>query len=143
VDVLSTSDVQHYRDEIRTLQKEITRARTDIADFRRLRISAPRESLVKKTASDYEEDIRAREKDIERFEEELTGVKRAFAADLRSMGLELSDEQVELLLSTVVGDNLIDLGIVFDNVKAITGQLERLVEESGEDLQSARRYYGM
>jgi hypothetical protein len=47
------------------------------------------------------------------------------------------------LLSTVVGDNLIDLGIVFDNVKAITAQLERLVEESGEDLQSARRYYGM
>jgi hypothetical protein len=32
---------------------------------------------------------------------------------------------------------------VFENVKAVTGQLEHLVEESGEDLQSARRYYGM
>jgi hypothetical protein len=143
VDVLSTSDVQHYRDEIRTLRREIEQARQDIAEYRRLRVSAPRESLVKKTASDYEEDIRAREKDIGRYEDELTRIKREFSADLRGMGLELSDEQVELLLSTVVGDNLIDLGIVFDNVKAITGQLERLVEESGEDLQSARRYYGM
>jgi len=59
------------------------------------------------------------------------------------MGLELGDDQLDFMLSTVVGDNLIDLGILFDNIKAITGQLERLVEESGEDLQSARRYYGL
>jgi hypothetical protein len=59
------------------------------------------------------------------------------------MGLDLGDDQVEFLLSTVVGDNMVDLGILFDNVKAITQQLEVLVAESGEDLQSARRYYGL
>ena len=50
--------------------------------------------------------------------------------------MEVGYEQIELLLATVVGDNLIDLVIVFDNVKAITSQLERLVEDSGEDLQN-------
>jgi len=143
VDILSGSDVQHFRDDIGRLQQEITNARRDIADYRRLRVSAPQDSLVKWTVSDYEEAIDAREEDIEHYEDQLVAVKREFAAELRVMGLELNDEQVELLLSTVVGDNLIDLGIVFDNVKSITTQLERLVEESGEDLQSARRYYGM
>jgi hypothetical protein len=143
VDLLSTSSVQSHRDRIARLQQEIGRAKQDIAEYRRLRVSAPRESLVSKTVADYEQAIEAREADIERLEDELSAVKREFAAELRALGLELSDEQVELLLSTVVGDNLIDLGIVFDNVKSITEQLERLVAESGEDLQSARRYYGM
>ena len=35
------------------------------------------------------------------------------------------------------------MGIAFDNVKSITTELENLVETSAEDLQSARRYYGM
>jgi hypothetical protein len=143
VELLSTSDVQQYRDRIASLQKGIAQARQDMAEYRRLRVSAPRESLVNKTVADYEDAIEAREADIDRFEDELASVKRDFAAELRGLGLDLSDEQVELLLSTVVGDNLIDLGIVFDNVKSITEQLERLVAESGEDLESARRYYGM
>jgi len=143
VAVLSTSNVQHYRDRIVVLQKEIAQARQDIADYRQRRVSAPGKSMVEKTVSDYDEAIAAREDDIARKERELAEIKREFAADLRAMGLELSDEQVDFLLSTVVGDNLIDLGIVFDNVKAITVQIEQLVEDSKEDLASARRYYGI
>ena len=143
VAVLSTSDVQHYRDRIRVLQREIATARRDIGEFRRNRVSAPHSSMVKKTVSDYDDAISDRETDIGHYQEELSLTKREFAAELRAMGLELNDEQVEFLLSTVVGDNLIDLGIVFDNVKAITVQLEQLVEKSAEDLQGARRYYGM
>jgi uncharacterized small protein (DUF1192 family) len=143
VAVLSTSDVQQYRERIRVLQGEIAKARADIDEYRRRRVSAPTESLLKKTVADYDEAITERESDIRRYQEELGRIKRRLAEELRAIGLTLSDEQVELLLSTVVGDNLIDLGIVFDNVKAITQQLERLVEESGEDLKSARRYYGM
>jgi hypothetical protein len=143
VALLSTSNVQHYRDRIAVLQKEIAQDRQDIDDYRRRRVSAPEKSMVEKTVSDYERAIATREEDITRKEAELADIKREFAADLRAMGLELSDEQVDFLLSTVVGDNLIDLGIVFDNVKAITLQIEQLVEDSREDLQSARRYYGM
>lgn len=94
-------------------------------------------------SADYDRLIATREGDIARLNREMTGVRDEFARELRGMGLELSDEQVEFLLSTVVGDNLVDLGILFDNVKSITLQLERLLAESGEDLQSARRYYGL
>jgi len=143
VAVLSTSDVQLYRERIRILQSEIAKTRQIIADERRRRVSAPDRSMVKRTVEDFDEAIKEHEASIARDEEELRRVRSAFAADLRKLGLALTDEQVELLLSTVVGDNLTDLGIVLDNVKAITTQLEKLVQESGEDLQSARRYYGM
>jgi len=143
VAILSTSGVQHHRKRVRALQAEIAKARQDIANDRQRRVSAPQSSVVKRTVEDFDQAIVERQADIARYEEELSQVQRAFAADLRKIGLDLSDEQVELLLSTVVGDNLIDLGVVFDNVKAFTTQLEGLVRESGEDLQSARRYYGM
>jgi len=143
VDILSTSGLHRYREHIRSLQDRIAEARQAIAEDRQQRVSAPEKSLVQRTVEDIDRAIETRQAEIASYEKELSRIRRAFAADLRSMGLDLSDEQVDLLLSTVVGDNLIDLGIVFDNVKAVTVQLERLVQESGEDLQSARRYYGM
>jgi hypothetical protein len=143
VEILSTSPVQQYRDRIQALEQQIADARTEIGSFRRARVAAPEKSLVERTLSDYDKLIDERERSIERAKQELGAIKRAFAAELRAMGLDLSDEQLEFLLSTVVGDNLVDLGVVFENVKAITAQLEALMRDSGEDLDSARRYYGM
>jgi hypothetical protein len=143
VAILSRSPVQRYRTEIASLRDQIADARSDIDGFRRERLAAPSESLIKPTTADFDERIAEREADVRRYLAELARVKAEFATDLRAMGLELSEDQVDLLLATVVGDNIIDLGIVFDNVKTITEKLELLVEESGEDLESARRYYGM
>ncbi|QVL48636.1 MAG: hypothetical protein KFB96_24210 [Thiocapsa sp.] len=143
VEILSTSPIQNYRERIRILQAQIEKARIGIADARQKRIAAPAESTLRKTVTDYDRLIGSLEDDIDRLNGELAAVKREFADELRGMGLDLGDDQLELLLSTVVGDNMIDLGILFDNVKAVTAQLKVLVAQSGEDLQSARRYYGL
>jgi hypothetical protein len=143
VAILSRSPVQDYRVQIEAARGRISDARADIDRFRRARVAAPSESLVGTTVADYDQRIAEREADIRREQAELERIKAEFVSELRAMGIELSDDQVDLLLATVVGDNIIDLGIVFDNVKAITEQLETLVEDSGEDLDSARRYYGM
>lgn len=143
VAILSTSPVQSYRQRVRELQREIERARADIAEHRQRRVAAPAESTIKTTIRDHDQAIEAREADIARMQRELARVEHEFTVELRRSGLDLTDEQVAFLLNTVVGDNMVDLGIVFDNVRAITDQLEQLVEQSGEDLQSARRYYGL
>ncbi|TVQ88475.1 MAG: hypothetical protein EA400_08930 [Chromatiaceae bacterium] len=143
VALLSTSPVQQYRTRIQALQAEILRARADLDTYRRQRVAAPAESRFGRNQADYDALIARRQADIRGYQAERDAIKATFANELRGIGLALTPDQVELLLATVVGDNLVDLGIVFDNVKAITEQLERLVRESGEDLQSARRYYGM
>ena len=143
VAILSNSPVQQFRERIRAVQGEIETARAAIADYRQSRVSAPQESTIKRTVADYDRLIAEQEDQIKRLTQRLGEVKKEFAASVRALGVELSDEQVEFLLSTVVGDNMVDLGILFDNVKSVTSQLETLVAQSGEDLPSARRYYGM
>ena len=143
VSILSVSPTLKYRERIQVLQQQILQWRAEIADHRQQRVTAPAESTFKKTVADYDALIAARESDIRRAGQEIEALKREFAQSLRAIGLKLEDEQLDLLLSTVVGDNLVDLGILFDNVKSITLQLEQLLEQSGEDLQSARRYYGL
>lgn len=143
VEILSTSPVQRFRERIRALQDEIERARSDIAAYRQRRVSAPTESALQRTVSDYDRLIAEREADIRRLGVELQAVKGEFAVSVRALGVALDEEQVEFLLSTVVGDTMVDLGVLFENVKSVTAQLEQLVAQSGEDLASARRYYGM
>ncbi len=143
VNILTISPVLRYRERIQMLQAEILAARAEIADYRQKRIAAPAASTLKKTVDDYNELIQSREDDIKNATKQIAKLKGQFAEELRGMGLALSDEQLEFLLSTVVGDTMVDLGVLFDNVKSITLQLEDLVEQSGEDLQSARRYYGL
>jgi hypothetical protein len=143
VAVLSLSPVRDERARIEALRTKIKQGQEKIADYRQEQVGAPTQSLVKRTRDDYEDLIAAERQAITEREAALMRIQRDFAAQLRSIGLELSDDQVEFLLATVVGDTMIDLGIVFDNVKIITVELERLVRDSAEDMQSARRYYGL
>ncbi|MBK1695335.1 hypothetical protein CKO09_11400 [Chromatium weissei] len=143
VKILAVSPTLHQRERIQTLQIEIDRLREEIANARQQRVSAPTNSTLNKTVNDYDQFIANRENEITQRNQEIMQLKQEFVTELRATGLELDDAQVEFLLSTVVGDSLVDLGILFDNVKSMTQQLEKLVVDSGEDLQHARRYYGL
>lgn len=143
VEILAVSPLQDYRGRIRALEAAIADDRQTIADLRARRVTAPQDSLWKETTKEIDAAIAERQARIARNQAALAQLRSEFAAELRQVGLDLDDQQLEFLLSTVMGDNLIELGIAFDNVKAITAELEQLVRNSGEDLESARRYYGM
>ena len=141
--ILAISPSQKYRERIRELNAAVREARAEIAEYRKQRISAPRDSLWQRTVAGYDAAIEEREARIRAYGGQLDELHQRFSAELQSIGLEISREELEFLLSTVVGDDLIQMGVAFHNVKAITAQLERLTQESGEDLTAARRYYGM
>ena len=143
VTILSISPLQGYRERIRELEARIHEAQEAVTDYRTRRVAAPRDSFWKMTVNEYDTEISRLQEQIGVYRQELEAIRGQFATDLQGIGLELTDQQLEFLLSTVVGDNLVDMGIAFDNVKAITGKLQELVEQSGEELSGARRYYGM
>ncbi len=60
------------------------------------------ESTLKNTVADYDRLIASREDDIYRLNDELAAVKLEFAGELRLMGLDLGDDQIEPPLLTVV-----------------------------------------
>lgn len=143
VTLLSATPGQHYRQRIRNLEAAIRHDQDVIADARQHRVGAPRQALWQQTQADYDAAIEAARGRIRQHRDEIQQVKHQFAADLQASGLQLSERQLDFLLSTVIGGRLIDLGVAFDNVRSVLHQLEDLLVASGENLDAAQRYYGM
>ena len=57
--------------------------------------------------------------------------------------MPVSDENVDVLLESITGDEFVRISIIFDNAKSFAAELERLTNESDEDLETAKKYYGV
>jgi hypothetical protein len=143
IEILVQSNAQRYREKIRELEARAREAHERIAEYRRERVTAPAKGVWRSTAEDYDRRIAELNATIAEYDRELEGLKADFVREIQGSHVDLSDEQLDFLLSTVVGDDLIQIGIAFDNIRTITGQLEQLLIDSQEDLTAARRYYGM
>ena len=93
--------------------------------------------------SKLDEKIAAAEKNIAGYEQAIAIEKDNLQKRFKASGLELDQAQLTALLSRVDADDLISMAVVFDVLADITQQLMQLMQESGEDIQQARKYYGM
>lgn len=152
IEALGVSGLNEQREQIHEVEKKVREGHRTIGEYQRKRVSAPkRQSLgvlgranpFTTTRERYEELIANEQENIAAWEAELKKLRTAFAASLKSVGLELDDASVESLLSSVTGDDVVSMAIVFDNVRKVTDQLQILTEQSGEQVDTARRYYGM
>lgn len=132
-----------HRERVRELDRTTRWYRSRLADCRQRRVSAPERSLWRRTAGGYDAEAGALERRIRQGEQALTEAREGFAQELRALGLTLDGSALDVLLTTVVGEDLVGMALAFDNVRQITDQLERLVNQTHEDLDAARRYYGM
>ena len=57
--------------------------------------------------------------------------------------MELNASQVEILLNSVTGDELLQNAIIFDNVKSVVAKLEELAQNETNSFEITRRYSGM
>lgn len=152
IEILDVSESNRERVEIRELRKQITEAELNIARYRELKVSAPSNdelgtlgklNPLKKTKEHYDEQISEEEDKIAELKSQIERIKSNFIDRLRSFGISISEEEVDNLLASVVGDDFIELCNVFANLKKVTLQLQHLTEKSGESLEVAKRYYGM
>ena len=131
------------REAMLRLSESMAENRAAIVELKRRKLTAPSDSLWRKTVADLVEEIGEREALLAEQQQAMVELHTQAANQLRGKGLDIDAEGVEFLLSTVVGDDVIDMTLVFEKVRQLTGQLEALTIESGEDLENARRYYGM
>lgn len=117
--------------------------RQAIVELKRRKMTAPSDSMWRKTVGDIDEEIAERETLLAEQQQAMADLHTETAAELREMGLEIDAEGLDFLLSTVVGDDVMEMTLAFEQVRELTEQLERLTLESREDLATARRYYGM
>ena len=142
---LGISKINDRRNRIMDMRKAIADSRQDASVFRRKRISAPEKSYnpLSVTKSGYDSKITTAEETIKQAEESIAAEKQRLVDDMKKIGMTIKPADVDILLDSITGDEFVRISIMFNNAKNFAGELERLTNESGEDLDAAKKYYGV
>ena len=119
--------------------------RKNITLYQRKKISAPDKTYnpLSVTKTGYQKKIDSAKSGIEGLELSIASEKEALVAELKRIGMDLDEEKIDLLLESITGDEFVRVSIIFDNAKAFALELEQLTEKTGEDLDAAKKYYGV
>ena len=147
VKILNISQLAEIKEKINDCQADIRRYQKKIGELQTEKLMAPKDTAAwkvwKKDIKDYEEKIAAYEQRIQEKEQavgELTEeLRQAFADN----GIHLDPREIETLIYSVTGDEDIEIISVFNNIKTITSKLKDLTVSSNEQIDHAKRYYGM
>jgi hypothetical protein len=145
--IVTDAPILQLQESIRKQREKIAGTKAKIATLREKRLDAPETGMmpgfltdtqgsIDKSIATLQEDIKTREADIER-------IKQDIGKSLAAAGVELSKDQLDLLLDSVLGGDLLKLVTAFEVAKAADRKLGTLVKQSNEDLKAARRYFAM
>ena len=73
----------------------------------------------------------------------FASLKTDLKSNFKEIGVNLTSEQIEVLLTRVDGDDIIQISLVMETLKHITNQILELMKASKEELKQAKKYYGM
>ena len=135
LEILAQGRAGDLRRQALELRAEIPKLRLEADGLRNQRISAPESSRLPW--------VRTRAKIDERLSELEGEVNAQLAEALRGLGLQLDDRQIDILLSSVTGDDLLQNAVVFSNVRAMVEKLAELSREDRDNLEINRRYSGL
>ncbi|WP_018870460.1 hypothetical protein [Thioalkalivibrio sp. ALgr3] len=158
LEVMDVPEIVSMRRQYRELEDRIMTEQERRADLREERMFAPDtdastlarftptetlREMTARTRGDFDRLIEARERNIAAYEEELEALKGEMATALEGVGLSMPPDQLELWMSSAIGDDVVSMAVVFRSIRTLTQRLEELTRESGENLNVAGRYYGM
>ncbi|PYG01270.1 hypothetical protein D893_02102 [Thioalkalivibrio sp. ALE21] len=158
LEVMDVPEIVSMRRQYRELEDRIMTEQERRADLREERMFAPDtdastlarftptetlREMTARTRGDFDRLIEARERNIAAYEEDLEALKGDMAAALEDVGLSMPPDQLELWMSSAIGDDVVSMAVVFRSIRTLTQRLEELTRESGENLNVAGRYYGM
>jgi len=147
VEILNISDLSSIKQQINECQTDISDDKDMIAELRTKKMMAPKDTadwkIWENDVKDYENKIDTYAENITAKELSISELKTRLQEQFSQQGIALDSEQLDTLLYSVTGDDDIEIISVYNNIKAITAKLRDLTAESGEDIETARRYYGM
>jgi hypothetical protein len=145
--IVTDVPVVDMQKKVESLRHNIRDIESSIAALKEKQLTAPKSGVLPGVLTDTVDslsgDVAEAEKRIARNKEEIAKTKVEIAAALAKSGVELSPEQVDLLLDGVLSGDLVRLVAVFNAAKVIDGQLARMLTAAGDNMQSARKYFAM
>jgi len=132
--------VEEHRRNIRELDDRIVK-------MREKQLTAPKDAMLpgvlNDTVDSLAKDIEEAKKKIDLNRADIKSAKGEIGVALAKSGIQLSADQVDLLLDSVLSGDIVRLVAVFNSAKIIDGQLGKLMATSGENMGAARKYFAM
>ena len=145
--IVTDVPVVETQKKIETLRKNIHDLEDDITKTKERQLTAPKEGMMPGVLTDTVDSLAAQlielGKKIELNKAEIKAAKGEIVAGLQKSGMQLSPDQVDLLLDSVLSGDLVRLVAVFNAAKVIDGQLGKLMAASGDNLNATRKYFAM
>lgn len=144
-EILIGSDLQNSRQEYNTIEVKVEEAGEEISQLLKDKISAPEKSWnpLKNTRAKIEKEIEKLKAEIETLSARKDELKTEIKASLMKMGIKVENRQLDVLLSSISGDDILQLLLVADNIKKINLQIVELLRDGQGNVQSARKYTGI
>ena len=145
--VVADAPVVALQKKIEGLRRNIRELDDRIVALREKQLMAPKDSVLTSMLSDtvgsIGREIDEAKKRIAVNREEIAETKAGIREALRRNGVELTAEQVDLLLDGVLSGDLVRLVVVFNSARLIDVQLGKMMTASGENIGAARKYFAM
>lgn len=147
LEVVTEAPVVAKQKEIATRRKEIEEIKTQISQLKEKRLDAPADAMLPgiltDTVASIDEEIADLKTRISENEKSIQGIKKEIHKAMSKSGVEMTPTQIDLLLDSVLGSDLVKLVAAFNAAKAIDTRLGSLLGENSENLKAARRYFAM
>lgn len=147
LDLITDVPLVAEQKRLETARGTITQLQNRIAELREKQLIAPKEALLSgvwtDTVASLDDEITDAQARIDANRQEIVDAKLAVGAALRRSGVEISADQIDLLLDSVLSGDVVRLVATFEAAKLIDMQLNTLVDASQGNLSAARNYFAM
>lgn len=126
-----------------SIDRERKSTKSDIARMTEKRYSAPEESLFSDSKKSLTADIEEAETRLRELDREEEQIRIRIAERFNHIGVQINDDQIDVLLSRIDGNDIIGMTVMIQTVAKMTDALQRIMEENSASLDYAKRYYGI
>jgi len=145
--IVTDVPVVDVQKKVEGLRANIRELEDNIVALKEKKLTAPKDGMLPGVLTDTVDslasEIKASEARIEANKSEILAAKGEIHEALKKAGIELGDQQMDLLLDSVLSGDLVRLVAVFNAAKLIDKQLGQLMAASGDNMKAARKYFAM
>jgi len=147
LEIVTDAPIVRMQDTIAERRAAIDTMRDQITELKQERLAAPDDGwmpgVLTETKSSIDEAIKELENRIAGNHADIEEKKAAIHDALEAAGIEIAREQLDLLLDSVLGGDLLKLVAAFEAASGIDQRLGELLEASSDNPKAARRYFAM
>ncbi len=147
LEIVTEVPIVELQKKLRGNRSNIKKMEDQIALLREKQLDAPTDAFlpgyITGTVASIDEkiiDIKAR---IAGNKKQILKIKKEISNGLKKSGVKIKEAQLDILLGSVIGGDLVKLVAAFEAARAINDRLSFLMDKNGETLSAARRYFAM